>query len=184
VRRLRAYNDDLLELSKRLDTPGVIERVASLFASHPRLIMGFNVFLPPGYSIQTDVDHERASSQSTYLPVAQGIDPSALNYDPGLQAEVGRFVEFGKQVSSRYADQPEVYTQFVALLRAHQRKENTLAEVSDRPTSAMHVLSDETVQVYAEATKLFSDAPELLDELKDFLPEQSEGPSRSSRNKA
>ena len=36
----------------RIDTPGVIERVSTLFAGHPNLIQGFNTFLPPGYRIE------------------------------------------------------------------------------------------------------------------------------------
>lgn len=36
----------------RIDTPGVIDRVSTLFAGHPNLIQGFNTFLPPGYKIE------------------------------------------------------------------------------------------------------------------------------------
>ena len=35
-----------------IDTPGVIDRVSSLFRGHPTLIQGFNTFLPPGYRIE------------------------------------------------------------------------------------------------------------------------------------
>lgn len=35
-----------------IDTPGVIERVSTLFKGHPALISGFNTFLPPGYRIE------------------------------------------------------------------------------------------------------------------------------------
>ncbi|EKG22077.1 Paired amphipathic helix [Macrophomina phaseolina MS6] len=38
--------------SGAIDTPGVIDRVSSLFAGHPNLIQGFNTFLPPGYKIE------------------------------------------------------------------------------------------------------------------------------------
>ncbi|KAK8164263.1 hypothetical protein IWX90DRAFT_487539 [Phyllosticta citrichinensis] len=38
--------------SGAIDTPGVIERVSTLFAGHPNLIQGFNTFLPPGYKIE------------------------------------------------------------------------------------------------------------------------------------
>lgn len=33
-----------------IDTPGVIERVSTLFNGYPSLIIGFNTFLPPGNS--------------------------------------------------------------------------------------------------------------------------------------
>ncbi|CAG8581934.1 154_t:CDS:10 [Ambispora leptoticha] len=38
--------------SQTIDTPGVIDRVSSLFKGHPSLIQGFNTFLPPGYHIE------------------------------------------------------------------------------------------------------------------------------------
>ncbi|KAI9346076.1 hypothetical protein DFJ73DRAFT_482536 [Zopfochytrium polystomum] len=38
--------------SQSIDTPGVIERVSSLFHGHPELINGFNTFLPPGFRIE------------------------------------------------------------------------------------------------------------------------------------
>jgi paired amphipathic helix protein Sin3a len=40
----------------RIDTPGVIERVSTLFTGHPALIQGFNTFLPPGYRIECSMD--------------------------------------------------------------------------------------------------------------------------------
>lgn len=38
--------------SQSIDTPGVIERVSTLFRGHPQLVSGFNTFLPPGYRIE------------------------------------------------------------------------------------------------------------------------------------
>lgn len=38
--------------SQSIDTPGVIQRVSTLFKGHPELIVGFNTFLPPGYKIE------------------------------------------------------------------------------------------------------------------------------------
>ncbi|OJJ98247.1 hypothetical protein ASPACDRAFT_79806 [Aspergillus aculeatus ATCC 16872] len=38
--------------SQAIDTPGVIQRVSTLFNGHPTLISGFNTFLPPGYRIE------------------------------------------------------------------------------------------------------------------------------------
>ncbi|CAO3642759.1 unnamed protein product [Cunninghamella blakesleeana] len=40
--------------SQTIDTPGVIERVSTLFRGHPNLTSGFNAFLPPGYNIYND----------------------------------------------------------------------------------------------------------------------------------
>ncbi|KAI8981426.1 hypothetical protein BDB01DRAFT_851219 [Pilobolus umbonatus] len=46
--------------SQAIDTPGVIDRVSTLFKGYPMLISGFNTFLPPGYRIEcTTDDHAR-----------------------------------------------------------------------------------------------------------------------------
>ncbi|GAA5866171.1 hypothetical protein JCM1840_005098 [Sporobolomyces johnsonii] len=42
--------------SQGIDTPGVIDRVSTLFRGHPVLIQGFNTFLPPGYRIECSID--------------------------------------------------------------------------------------------------------------------------------
>eukprot|EP00951_Prasinocladus_malaysianus_P022860 scaffold192840_cov47-Prasinocladus_malaysianus.AAC.1 len=36
-----------------IDTNGVIAKVQSLFKGHPELVLGFNMFLPPGYKIES-----------------------------------------------------------------------------------------------------------------------------------
>lgn len=38
--------------AQTIDTPGVIERVSTLFSEYPMLIQGFNTFLPYGYKIE------------------------------------------------------------------------------------------------------------------------------------
>jgi len=43
---------------RRIDTVGVIARVKDLFKGHPRLILGFNTFLPKGYEITLNDEDE------------------------------------------------------------------------------------------------------------------------------
>ncbi|KAI8847374.1 hypothetical protein BC829DRAFT_396749, partial [Chytridium lagenaria] len=38
--------------AQTIDTPGVIDRVSTLFRGYPNLINGFNTFLPPGYRLE------------------------------------------------------------------------------------------------------------------------------------
>ncbi|GKY97387.1 hypothetical protein MPSEU_000697200 [Mayamaea pseudoterrestris] len=38
--------------TQQIDTPGVIRRVSDLFQGNPRLVLGFNTFLPEGYKIE------------------------------------------------------------------------------------------------------------------------------------
>ncbi len=49
------------DTNNSIDTPGVIDRVSTLFRGHPSLIQGFNTFLPPGYRI--DCLHAEGDSQ-------------------------------------------------------------------------------------------------------------------------
>lgn len=61
----------LLTLLPRIDTPGVIERVSTLFQGNPGLIQGFNTFLPPGYKIEISNDPRNLSGITVTTP--QGI---------------------------------------------------------------------------------------------------------------
>ena len=40
-----------------IDIREVISGVSSLFGEHPELIVGFNTFLPPGYTIEVNASH-------------------------------------------------------------------------------------------------------------------------------
>ena len=46
------FQKSLLMLPFSIDTPGVIDRVSTLFAGNPNLIQGLNPFLPPEYKIE------------------------------------------------------------------------------------------------------------------------------------
>lgn len=63
----QVYNDflDIMKefKSQSIDTPGVIERVSTLFKGHPDLIVGFNTFLPPGYKIEIQANDTGYSYQ-------------------------------------------------------------------------------------------------------------------------
>ena len=51
--------------SQAIDTPGVIDRVSTLFTGHPELIQGFNTFLPPGYRIECGTNDDPNSIRVT-----------------------------------------------------------------------------------------------------------------------
>ncbi|KAJ3087675.1 Transcriptional regulatory protein sin3 [Quaeritorhiza haematococci] len=63
--------------SQSIDTPGVIERVSTLFRGHPSLITGFNTFLPPGYRI------EPTSNPLEPVKVTTPTDP--IGHPPGYR---------------------------------------------------------------------------------------------------
>ena len=66
--------------SQAIDTPGVIDRVSSLFAGHPELIQGFNTFLPPGYRIECGtIDDPNAIRVTTPMGTTVSQMPSVQN---------------------------------------------------------------------------------------------------------
>lgn len=66
--------------SQAIDTPGVIDRVSSLFAGHPELIQGFNTFLPPGYRIECGtIDDPNAIRVTTPMGTTVSQMPAIQN---------------------------------------------------------------------------------------------------------
>lgn len=60
--------------SQSIDTPGVIDRVSTLFRGHPALIQGFNTFLPPGYRIEcSDLSGTNPSGGTITVTTPMGI---------------------------------------------------------------------------------------------------------------
>lgn len=59
-------NLNSLSLLQSIDTPGVINRVSTLFKGHPDLIVGFNTFLPPGFKIEVSHCPIPVMSRSRY----------------------------------------------------------------------------------------------------------------------
>ena len=71
--------------SQAIDTPGVIDRVSSLFAGHPELIQGFNTFLPPGYRIECGTrDDPNAIRVTTPMGTTVSQMPTVQNRANGI----------------------------------------------------------------------------------------------------
>lgn len=196
--------------SHSIDTPGVIDRVSTLFRGHPNLIQGFNTFLPPGYRIECSSDPSdpnpvivvttplgttaRSESQvdfdqrmwgqpqpqgpqpldqpptnpytQQYLPQDQkssigGVAPKLEPGIPGAPGNANSPIEFNHAISyvnkikTRFANQPDIYKHFLEILQTYQREQKPITEV------------------YHQVTALFLDAPDLLDDFKQFLPDTS-----------
>ncbi|AMD20147.1 HCL004Wp [Eremothecium sinecaudum] len=180
--------------SQAIDTPGVIERVSTLFQGYPTLIQGFNTFLPQGYNIECSADPNDPIKVTTpfgvtgemsivspgnhmphgeqHQPAVQGMQPmyqasdlpSALaqpqdQYGVGVKkagdVEFSHAISYVNKIKTRFADQPDVYKHFLEILQTYQREQKPINEV------------------YAQVTVLFQNAPDLLDDFKEFLPDAS-----------
>lgn len=181
--------------SQSIDTPGVIDRVSTLFRGHPNLIQGFNTFLPPGYRIECSLDPsdpnpirvttptgtttrpnisqgqnwgneaiQDPSGQIQHMghPAMPGASPDRFipghdqqQQQNGGQIEFNHAISYVNKIKTRFANQPDVYKQFLEILQTYQREQKPIGEV------------------YEQVTVLFSNSPDLLDDFKQFLPDTS-----------
>lgn len=176
-----------------IDTPGVIARVSMLFHSSPYLIQDFNTFLPPGYRIDVSTDPQNPGMVTVTTPTSVDVQyttafppdypfsPSIMFAPPaaGPQAvsaasflgnlgngtnegmaaigELNHAIQFLNKIKMRFEEDPETYEQFLEVVHAYQ----------ERPQDS---------QVYAQVQTLLKDAPDLVNEFRDFWPEAI-GPS-------
>lgn len=142
--------------SGNIDTPGVIERVATLFAGNPDLINRFNTFLPPGYKIEGGTngdpnDHNQDDSWQemgafkrihlqSFLPV--------LNEGPNINDAL----TYLDQVKIRFSHTPRVYSEFLDIMK-------------DFKTGII-----DTPSVVEKVSTLFEGIPELIGGFNNFLP--------------
>lgn len=173
-----------LILTSSIDTPGVIDRVSTLFRGHPNLIQGFNTFLPPGYRIECSLDpsdpnpirvttptgtttrpnfsgsyNQRwGSASSEHAPDSAPAQPPAVpehEQQNGGQIEFNHAISYVNKIKTRFANQPDIYKQFLEILQTYQREQKPIGEV------------------YDQVTVLFANSPDLLDDFKQFLPDTS-----------
>lgn len=198
--------------SQSIDTPGVIDRVSTLFRGHPNLIQGFNTFLPPGYRIECSLDPSDPNPITVTTPLGETTRPinvndaSALNNaawrdtteqqqqqqpqpqqaqqppqlasqavgsypqeaqtapnqtggtpgnPAGHQLEFNHAILYVNKIKTRFANQPDIYKQFLEILQTYQREQKPIGEV------------------YEQVTQLFVNSPDLLDDFKRFLPDSA-----------
>ncbi|GJJ12511.1 hypothetical protein Clacol_006754 [Clathrus columnatus] len=66
------------------------------------------------------------------------------------------------QIKTRFSEEPEIYKQFLEILQMYQKEQRVLQDV------------------YDQVTRLFHNAPDLIDEFKMFLPDTNNSTSPSS----
>lgn len=170
--------------SQATDTLEVISQIAGLFYDTPALIAGFNVFLPPGWKVEWDIDGNSRTGRavspwgtiSTISPCnhdGTNLLPQIRSYRTESVPRAGFFgvseassanpkrgpvdynhaLTYFNKIKARFVTQPEIYRQFLNLLQTSQRG------------------SRSTQEVYSEIGVLFYNAPDLIEEFKEFFPE-------------
>ncbi|KAL6715952.1 Transcriptional regulatory protein sin3 [Lecanora helva] len=111
--------------SQAIDTPGVIDRVSSLFAGHPELIQGFNTFLPPGYRIECGTpDDPNAIRVTTPMGTTVSQMPAVQNRVSSLPNGVS-VMEHARQ--GIYPDGPQASAEWQAPQNDEDAPNNLLA---------------------------------------------------------
>lgn len=81
---------------------------------------------------------------------------SAETRRPGDPVEFNHAISYVNKIKTRFASQPDIYKSFLEILQTYQREQLRIAEV------------------YTQVTALFHDAPDLLDDFKQFLPDMTQ----------
>ncbi|RCH92037.1 Transcriptional regulatory protein sin3 [Rhizopus stolonifer] len=151
--------------SQMIDTPGVIERVSSLFRGHPTLVSGFNTFLPPGYCIECSVDDQERNvikvttpSGTTCITENEALvlssDSSPVEHpSTKTPVEFNQAITYVNKIKTRFSNRPDTYKKFLEILQTYQKDQKPIE------------------QVYADVKTLFDGSDELLEEFKRFLPD-------------
>ncbi|EIN13854.1 hypothetical protein PUNSTDRAFT_110022 [Punctularia strigosozonata HHB-11173 SS5] len=73
------------------------------------------------------------------------------------QGEFNHAISYLNKIKTRFSDDPNTYKQFLEILQTYQKEQKHLQDS----------------QVYAQVQMLFKDAPDLLEEFKNFLPTEN-----------
>ncbi|BFZ55914.1 Transcriptional regulatory protein sin3 [Savitreella phatthalungensis] len=201
--------------SQSIDTPGVIERVSTLFRGHPTLVQGFNTFLPPGYRIECSMDpsdpnpirvttpqgtvsqvngqnggptrfsapvpnmpaggwrttdDQYAANNAAYgmTMVSQAASQQQNGMPGGVPVEkkpveFNHAINYVNKIKQRFSGEPDTYKHFLEILQTYQKDAKPIQEV------------------YSQVTELFKGAQDLLQDFKQFLPENNASASAAAR---
>lgn len=181
-----------------IDTPGVIDRVSTLFRGHPNLIQGFNTFLPPGYRIECSLDPSdpnpiRVTTPTGTTTTRPSVSNASYNQRWGNEENL-------QQTATYQADQniQQIQAQQQQQIAQQQQQQNGGAQIefnhaisyvnkvktrfASQPDSYKQFLEilqtyqreqRPIAEVYEQVTVLFAHTPDLLDDFKQFLPDTS-----------
>ncbi|TFK49235.1 hypothetical protein OE88DRAFT_1719716 [Heliocybe sulcata] len=170
--------------SQFIDTPGVIQRVSSLFRGHPALIEGFNTFLPAGYRIECSSNSQETNLITVTTPTGTTIR-SAATYAETTASVLTR--DSGYPSSSMLLDAPSGYQDLnpatapnkdpKVLEPAMNYVQKIKLRFTDEPETykqfvdALSHHRDEEA-LFTRVEIIFKDDHDLFEEFKDFVATQ------------
>ncbi|KAI6135502.1 hypothetical protein EV401DRAFT_2085142 [Pisolithus croceorrhizus] len=103
----------------------------------------------PMDSLTTGLQPPSTTAAASFLG---NLNNKMENRPPG---EFNHAIQYLNKIKARFADDPDIYKQFLEILQTYQKEQRQLQDS----------------QVYLQVQILFKEAPDLLAEFKDFLPE-------------
>ena len=93
---------------------------------------------------------------------ASGTRPAATPdaRRPGDPVEFNHAISYVNKIKTRFASQPDIYRTFLEILQTYQREQLRISEV------------------YTQVTLLFREAPDLLNDFRQFLPDMTQQPAQ------
>ncbi|CCL98092.1 uncharacterized protein FIBRA_00086 [Fibroporia radiculosa] len=167
---MSAYGAPVRVPREMLPMPGILAPFPQPppFAAPPVLPVGIGSGSRPatpsrllGHSIP---DYVYSPSMMLSPPLANSQATAAASFlgnlgnraPDGIPAgEFNHAIQFLNKIKVRFEDDPETYKQFLEILHAYQKEQKHLHDS----------------QVFAQVQMLFKDAPDLMSEFRDFLPE-------------
>ena len=105
---------------------------------------------------QPIIQSSPGQSQPAILAQAAALGIPGQPGDPKRgPVEFNHAISYVNKIKNRFAQQPEIYKQFLEILQTYQRESKPIGDV------------------YAQVTTLFDTAPDLLEDFKQFLPESA-----------
>ncbi|OQO10248.1 hypothetical protein B0A48_04606 [Cryoendolithus antarcticus] len=104
--------------------------------------------------IETSTEPMLSPAPGRIIPLPQdGDGPGGMEQRGPV--EFNHAVNYVNKIKDRFSSQPDIYKQFLEILQTYQRESEPIQDV------------------YSQITHLFKTAPDLLDDLKLFLPESA-----------
>jgi paired amphipathic helix protein Sin3a len=88
-----------------------------------------------------------------------------------VEKEFNHAIQYLNKIKARYADDQSTYKQFLDILQTYHKEQRHSHDVSFAAFLSFLLYDPKNTQVYAQVQMLFAEAPDLLAEFKDFLPE-------------
>ena len=191
--RPRIYNE-FLEIMKNfksnvIDTPGVIDRVRTLFRGYNKLILGFNTFLPDGYKIEMADLLNDLPSQPQY-PQVTGKMPEPneqIGFIKQSSPHGQRFMQVEQQRGGRIQE-PDDMRGFVKQQSPHAQRlthveQPTSQQENQPPAAVKHSLPprsqpqpqqpaiefDHAISYVTTIKKRFANAPRIYQSFLEIL---------------